>query len=368
MRSLAALCLCACLAATAARADDIVSLKYSRTELEAAWRTRIQSLLAKGKLPKIDMETSLGRDQAAEYLSAAFTAMDDLGVAMFAADGYQRPKDGSKGYRWSSYILDLVNRYPDRFVPTANGGTNPNWTKQKGDGRSFTAQMETAIRSGAYFHMGELEFRHYMSSSQCRNWRLDRDVTVPMDSANGRRIFALSAETGVPFSAHLEPEDAALDALEKMLGEFPKAKVIVAHLGQVRHPEAETRFTPAYVRKLLTTYPNLYYDLSTGGPSRHYKCAGPHNSDEIYSDTVLWEGSGNSQSDTVTADWRAVLTDFSDRFVFASDYGGGRDALPGFLAERVANFNLIIRDLPDAAKRNIAYRNAWKLLTGRPWE
>jgi hypothetical protein len=28
----------------------------------------------------------------------------------------------------------------------------------------------------------------------------------------------------------------------------------------------------------------------------------------------------------------------------------------------------IIRDLPEAAKHNIAYRNAWHLLTGRAWQ
>jgi len=42
--------------------------------------------------------------------------------------------------------------------------------------------------------------------------------------------------------------------------------------------------------------------------------------------------------------------------------------LPGFLRERVANLRLILRDLPEAAKHDIGYRNAWRLLTGKPWQ
>ena len=50
-----------------------------------------------------------------------------------------------------------------------------------------------------------------------------------------------------------------------------------------------------------------------------------------------------------------------------TDYGGGRPPLPRFLRDRLKNLRLIMRDLPDTAKRDIGYRNAWKLLTGNPW-
>lgn len=349
-------------------AAEPVVLKYSRAELVAQWRTRIQAMLDGGQLPKIDMETSVRQDQAADEIPDVFETMDRLGIALSAADGYQAEKDGSKGYRWSDYILDLVNRYPDRFIPAANGGTNPSWLNEKSGDQHFIAKMETNIRSGQFASMGEFDFRHYMSSSQCKSQHLDRDTSILMTSDNGRRVFQLSAETGVSFSAHLEPEDAALDALQEMLAAYPKATVIVAHFGQVRHPERETRFTPAYVRKLLSTYPNLYYDLATGGPNRKYKCAGPGGDEVLTGDTVLWAGGAGSQTDTLQEEWRAILTEFSDRFVFATDYGGGRPAWPRFLQERVENFDSIIRDLPETAKHDIAYRNAWKLLTGAAWK
>ena len=77
---------------------------------------------------------------------------DKLGIALSSYDGYQRSKDGSKGYRWSNYILDLTNTYPEYIIPTANGGTNKNWTQQK---ESFISQMEKEIQTEKYLNMGE---------------------------------------------------------------------------------------------------------------------------------------------------------------------------------------------------------------------
>jgi hypothetical protein len=71
--------------------------------------------------------------------------------------------------------------------------------------------------------------------------------------------------------------------------------------------------------------------------------------------------------DKLKPEYKDILTEFSKRFVAGTDYGNGRPALPGFLRARIANLRLIMRDLPDEAKHNIGYRNAWQLLTGKPW-
>lgn len=356
------------LASNLVPAAEAAELAFSRAQLTMKWRVRIQTLLDQGKLALIDMESSLQQQQVAEYIPEALKTFDDLGIAMMSADGYQDPKDGRKGYRWSRYVQGLVNDHPSHFIPTANGGTNPNWFKQKGGkATDYIDQMEAEIRTGRYFSMGELEFRHYMSSSQCKQGRVDRNVDIALDGENGHRVFALSADTGVAFVIHLEPEPQALAALEEMLGAYPGARVIVAHFGQVRHPEVQDGFTPDLVRRLLATYANLYYDLATGHPNRPYKCAGADNALVLRGDTVLWSGAPGHQSDVLQPAYQAILTDFSDRFVFATDYGGGRRPLPQFLKGKHENFMRIIRDLPKDAQHNIAYRNAWKLLTGKAW-
>jgi len=244
--------------------------KYSRAEMEAGWRARVQSFLGKGVIPLIDLQSSLKRKDGERHLEDGMAAMDALGVALIAFDGYPESKDKtSDDYSWGYYIHRIVNDYPDRFILATNGGTNRNWLKGK---RSYISQVEDHVRSGNYPIIGELDFRHYMSNSQCKKGRTDRDSDIPLDGAHGRRLFRLSAETGVPFVIHLEPEDAPLDALERMLKAHPKAKVIVAHFGQIRHPERQLKYDPVLVRRLLGTYPNLYYDISTGRPGRRYKC------------------------------------------------------------------------------------------------
>lgn len=348
------------LRAPAAPAEEPVTVKYSRAELEAKWEGRIRALLAQGTIPLIDLESSLRREDGRMYLEEALKAMDDAGVALIAFDGYQAPKTDKspQGYRWGYYVHEIVNAHPDRFILATNGGVNPNWIQGKD---SFIGQTEEHARSGRYPIMGEFEFRHYMSAHQCRQNRLDRDVDVPIDGANGHRLFKLSEETGIAFVIHHEPEDAALAGLEKMLKAYPKAKVIVAHFGQKRHPDRQTRFTPEYVRHLLTAYPNLYYDISTGEPGRVYKCSGVEDVD-------LWRHEDGVQRPRLAPAYKAVMTDFSTRFVAGLDYGGGRPPLPSYIKARAANVRLIVRDLPEDAKHNIGYRNAWRLLTGREWK
>jgi len=343
------------------RAEEPVAIKYSRAELEARWETRIRSFLANGVIPLIDLESSLRREDGESYLDSALSAMDEAGVALIAFDGYQAPKTDKpqEGYRWGYYVHQVVNAHPDRFILATNGGTNPNWTSGKD---SFISQTEQHVRGGQYPIMGEFEFRHYMSSQQCRQNRSDRDVKMPIDGPNGHRLFKLAEDTGVAFVIHNEPEDAPLDALEKMLKAYPKAKVINAHFGQVRHPEKQRRFGPDLVRRLLSTYPNLHYDISTGHPGRRYACG-----DGVL-DTVIWQAHGNTQKDTLDPAYKAILTEFSGRFVTGMDYGGGRLTLPRFIKERAANARLIVRDLPESAQHDIGYRNAWRLLTGRQWK
>ncbi len=286
-------------------------LQLSRDELEARWAARIQNMLDQGKLPLIDMETSIRQQHVRDYIPDELPAFDEYGIAIMSADGYQRPKDGSKGYRWSYYILDLVNKYPDYFIPTANSGTNKNWLKQKGGKpRDFIDQMINEIRSGKYYSMGEFDFRHYMSNHQCKTGRYDRDNDIPLNGENGHRVFQLSSDTGVPFIIHLEPEDHALIVLEEMLRKYPNAKVIVAHFGQLRHPEKQKKFTSEYVRYLLSTYSNLYYDLATGHPNRKYRCAGPNNRDVLAGDTVIWKRDHRNQRSTLKSEYKEILTQF----------------------------------------------------------
>jgi hypothetical protein len=338
-----------------------VPLKYGRAKLTEKWRARINSFLDKGVIPLISMQATIRQSQTDE-VAFALDAMDEFGFALISFDGHQAPKDGRKGYRWSYHVRELVNRFPDRIILATNGGNKRNWAKQKG-GRDidFIDQTERHVRTGVYPLMGEFEFRHYMSSWQCQKNATHRDVKVPINGPNGHRLFKLAAETGVPFVIHHDPEDKLVEQAEQMLARYPKAKVIWAHFTQIRNPARQRRFGPKLVRRLLETYSNLSYDLAIGRPERIYKCTGQR-------DTMIWdEAYLGIQSDDLKPEYKKILTEYSTRFVSAIDFGGGRPILSDFLENKAANLRLILKNLPVKAQHDIAYRNAWKLLTGKGW-
>jgi hypothetical protein len=363
-RFVIALLLTALLPGGPAAAEQPIALKYDRATLEKKWEARIRGFLAKGVVPMVDLESSLLAADGHKYLKNSLPVMDRLGIALIAFDGYQAPKSSGagKGYRWGYYIHSVVNAYPDRFILATNGGTNPNWTSGQG-GRpwDFIDQTEQQARSGVYPIMGEYEFRHYMSNDQCKRKKTDRDVSVPADGPNAHRLFRLSEETGIAFVFHDEPEDSLLPPLEKMLRAYPKAKAIWAHFGAVRKPALSKSFGPELARRLLETYPNLYFDLATGLPNQKYICSNKRGFG------IIWQKGPKGQTEKLKPAYKVILSEFSTRFVVGFDYGGGRASLPGYLTKRTENVRVILRQLPTEAQHNIGYRNAWKLLTGHTW-
>lgn len=328
------------------------------------WASRIQSFLDRGVIPLVDLQSSLARSHGEKYLGEALWAMDELGIALIAFDGYEEPEpaadEESDTYNWGRYPEEVAERYPDRIIPATNGGRSPNW---KTGGDAFVSAVERNIRSGAYPIIGELNFRQYMPG-----WRwepgvtgADRYVDIPLMSDKGRRILALSSETLIAVPAHIEPEDPALEDLEAALAAYPRAKIIATHFGQVRRPKRCTRFGPDLVRRLLSTHPNLYYDLAISTPGHvHY--------DPRVFDGAIWrDGPNGGQLAEVKPEYSALFAEFSDRFITGLDYGIGRSPLAAHLSAKAKNVRLILRDLPESCRHDIAYRNAWFLLTGGVW-
>ena len=347
-------------------AEEPVQLKYTRTEIENKWQLRLQSILDKDVIPLIDLLSFLAREGSKPVLQWTGKVMDKEGVALISFTGYWAPKErGSKGHCWDYFIHRVVNADPDRFILTTNKGGNKSWWKQEsGKSWDYVDQLEQQVLGGDYSFIGQIEFRHYMSNAQCRAHKTYRDVDFALNGSLGHRIFKLSSTTGVPFSIHLEPEDSALDALEEMLQTYPNARVIVSHFGQVRHPERAKKYGPKLIEHLLMNYPNLYFDLSTGEPGRTYHCG-----DYSVVDTMLWaEDSRGDQTDNLKPEYIELLTKFSDRFVAGFDYGPSNRQSVAYLKNRIKNIRLILRDLPNEAKHNIGYRNAWYLLTHKRWK
>jgi len=118
------------------------------------------------------------------------------------------------------------------------------------------------------------------------------------------------------------------DVLDVVFGIAPNVDVIWAHLG--------TRPFPDFIRSVLKKYPNhLYIDTSVR-------------------DKQLLE------TQRVGNDWRALFTDYQDRFLVAIDtFSVNRWNTYGLV---VTDINRWLNDLPPEVAEKLAYRNANKLL------
>jgi hypothetical protein len=241
------------------QAEKPVQLKYTQKEIEGKWQARIQSFLNEDVIPLIGLLSFLPRENCQDVLRWTKRVMDEEGVALISFAGYWGSSQPDiKEYRWDYLIHSVVNDDPDRFILTTNKGGNHNWWKQKsGRPRDYIEQLEQQVHTGDYPFIGQIEFRHYMSNAQCKAGKTYRDIDNPLDGPLGHRVIRLASETDIPVSIHLEPEDAPLEALHKMLQIYPEAKVIISHFGQIRHPKREQKFTPELVERMLRAHPNL---------------------------------------------------------------------------------------------------------------
>jgi len=182
-------------------------------------------------------------------------------------------------------------------------------------------------------------------------------------------VFQLSSETGIPFSLHHEAEDDLLPKLERMLANYPKAKVIWDHVGRNRNPETWKKFRKAdAVREFLSKYPNLYFDFLPSRPGSKYKYNGKGYGSEGYVEGIMYDYSSGGVS--LDAEWKKVIEEFPDRFVLGSDAntGGGLAKFEKYDRVTYIYRDIILKGVKKDVAEKIAFKNAWKLMTGKDWE
>lgn len=305
------------------------------------WEKRIRSIIQKGELPIIDTQATYGKlidiPEFIEY-------MDELGVALVVfAPKFKDPLKGS------GQSLELFKKHPDFFVPATTDGTTQFWFDQR---ELYINKIEEEVRSGYYYFMGEHELRHYMSHRQYKDGKIWRNIKIPPDTPLMHRIFKLSSKSRITFQIHNDPEDGFLEPLERMLGQYPDAKVIWCHMGKIRYPERQTVYSPAYVDKLLEKYQNLYFDLANASPGVEYPGSG-------FVDNTLQQLDG-----ALEEPWKAVIEKHPTRFTIGSDIGPGKWLK---FPDRIEQARDILSDLSPSTAGRVAYKNAWFLITRTKW-
>lgn len=312
------------------------------SRLKTGYAQRLKMILGTGSLPYIDIESSCNSSEV--DIDAVAKAMGRLNIGLMALSADIGESQVSKGVRFDSLSERLLARYSDMFIPVGNGGQPPALTEVP---EEFIDAQEAAARKGQIMLFGEFEFRHYPSPRQVKRGEMHRDVHVPIDGPTGHRVFSLSEKLGMPLQIHYEIEDELLGPLEKMLEQYPMAKVIWCHLAQIRYIERVSRYTPTYVDTLIKRFPNLYFDTAFGDASSIYPLSNQRHA-------RVWTTFGGLRSE-----WRDLIVAHSKRFLSALDLG--RDRL-----SRIVEYDQKHRDflkrLPTETQHDVAYRSAWSLL------
>jgi hypothetical protein len=315
---------------------DAAALK--RNEQIRIFEKRIRELIVKGMLPIIDVEFHYGQRIEIEKL---IKRMDENGVALtwLAPCG---------DWGRSEVSMALNELYPDRIVPTTVSGDGKLWHSSD---RWFLRKLATDVRSGRFFAMGEFEGRHYHADPST-----SPDAHMPVDSKAMKVVFELSEEKSIPFLLHHEAEDKLLPELELMLRRYPGAKVIWCHMGRNRNPNTWKKFRKAEAaREFLQKYPNLYFDFLESPPGARFSG---------YVEGIAYKIS--SQGVTLDPEWKEVIEEFPDRIVLGSDAAPLRFER---WYDRVFNDHrsIILQNVRKDVAEKIAYKNAWKLMTGENW-
>ncbi len=310
--------------------------------LKGGYAQRLKKILAAGRLPYIDIESSCNSTRLDIDAFARNMERLDIGLMALSADIGDGQFD--RGVRFDNLSERLTARYPDRFIPVGNGGQPPALTNAPDE---FLDAQDAAARSRQIALLGEFEFRHYPSPRQVRRGELQRDGAIPIDGPIGHRVFGMSARLGIAFQIHYEIEDALLVPLEQMLTQYPQAKVIWCHLAQIRYIERAARYTPQYVEGLINRFPNLYFDTAFGGYNSIYPISNQRHA-------RVWAAPG-----TLAPAWRDLIAAYPKRFLSALDLGGDRIDQ---IVEYDRDHRIFLSSLPSEAQHQVAYRSAWSLL------
>ncbi|MEP6941558.1 MAG: amidohydrolase family protein [Betaproteobacteria bacterium] len=255
---------------------------------------------------------TVGRVAAAElpifdaHLHYSHDAWENLppkdAVAILRKAGVQRALVSSSGDEGTQR---LVEQAPDLVLPSLRPyrrrSDASTWVRDD----TVVAFLEERLARSRYVAIGEFHV-----------YGADADLPVP------KRMVALAKQNKLVLHAHTD-----VDGLERLFRQDKDARILWAHSGFER---------PEQVRDMLRKYPNLWCDLAF---RNEHGVAGK-----------------------VPAEWRAVFTQFPDRFMVGTD-----TFTPErwhYVVEHAQWSRAWLADLPPALAERIAWRNGDALFAG----
>lgn len=240
-----------------------------------------------------------------------------------------------------SIALDYAAKYPDRFIPflglweiqvqIRDDGAWA-WNLQSPRIMAYLVKLEGELQSGKARGIGEL-YPNNMNSHP----PAFPGTRYPVDSPLMRRLWAFSAQYGVPLSVHLEADGSSVAGMERLLDVTPQGIFIWAHTGFFAEPPL--------LKRLFQQHPALFCELSWR--------------DERTIKTGWRLPLPISEGGQLRPIWKDLLEEFPERFVIGTDVNP-----PSIIeyATLIQYWRKILSQLTPETAEKLAHKNAERIL------
>lgn len=282
--------------------------------LSFAFAASISQAAEPRKVRYVDAHSHLFEDMRADEVIVAFRKAGVAGVLIMWPDPYP--------------VRTLADQNPGYVVPMLSISAD----------KTVLTNETAATFARARDQMGFCGFGELATRLQSNG-----DMSDAASIADPRRlkIYDVAAEKGTPVNMHVSLDQAAtVAAFEGIVAARPNTPFVLNHGGLTAGPELLSR--------LLTTYRNVYVELSG-------RLTPPTAQQPRPQSALTAEGS-------LKPEWRTLLERFPDRFMFGMDVQS--IASVQGIPERLAIARAAFAALPQQLEENIAFRNVGRLMQG----
>lgn len=293
-------------------------------------------------LPFAEADEQIGEQTGDLYFVDAHSQFDtdvdgDLIIKRMDEGGVYKTILASRRNRNPGEAADLAEEYPDRIVASirTKGGA---YAKNK---KKYYKKLEKRVNGGRFSGIAELLAFHAQKGNKAD------EVRVALDDDRIQKTLGHAKDKGWPLVIHIEfaslegsDREGYMEGLHALLKDNPDHPILLIHMGQLPAKD---------VGALIQVYPNIYFLTSHADPVSSADSSQP------------WINM--MDKDHFTPEWKQLITQHPERFVFALDNVWG-DQWRDTYMKHIQVWRSALAELPENIANAVAHGNAerlWKL-------